>query len=98
MDADTAQRILVVGLPETGKSSFIQALDEVLKHPANPNDLRSSGLANDRCYIQRGKPEFLAGKKLTRTLLPADDASVELWRRTTSDTTRRLVLRVLAFC
>ena len=75
---DDAQRVLVVGLPETGKSSFIQALDEVLRHPATSHDLRASGLAHDRSYIQRGKPEFLAGKKLGRTL-PLDDTSVELW-------------------
>jgi Double-GTPase 1 len=74
-----AQRVLVVGLPETGKSSFIQALDEVLKHPATPHALCSSGLAHDRSYIQSGKAEFLAGEKLDRTKRPLDDTSVELW-------------------
>ena len=71
-------RVLVVGLPETGKSSFIQALDEVLKHPASPNDLRACGLAYDRTYIQKGKKDFLAGKKLGRTILPLENTSVEL--------------------
>jgi len=47
-------------LTRNGKSSFIQALDEVLKHPATPNDLRAYGLAEDRSYIQTGKEKFLA--------------------------------------
>lgn len=72
------ERILVVGLPETGKSSFIQALDEVLKHPVGATDPRSHGLADDRGYIQKNKPEFLAGKKLKRTVQPFEDTSVEL--------------------
>jgi hypothetical protein len=74
-----AKNILVVGLPETGKSSFIQALDEVLKHPRSAADLCSCGLAQDRSYIQSGKAEFLAGKKLTRTTRPLEDTAVELW-------------------
>ena len=74
-----AQLILVIGLPETGKSSFIQAVDEALKHPATPNDLRAFGLADDRSYIQSGKENFLAGTKPGRTDLQQDDTSVELW-------------------
>jgi len=74
-----ASRVLVIGLPETGKSSFIQALDEVLKHPATPNDLCGAGLAHDRSYIQIDKSDFLAGKKLNRTRRPLEDTSVELW-------------------
>jgi len=72
------RRVLVVGLPETGKSSFIHALDEVLKHPVTPHDLRSYGLAPDRSYIQSGKPKFLAGQKLDRTDRQIEDTSVEL--------------------
>lgn len=74
-----SQRILVVGLPESGKSSFIQAVDEALKHPMTQNDLRSFRLADDRNYIQSGKENFLAGKKPGRTDLNQDDTSVELW-------------------
>jgi len=73
------QRVLIIGLPETGKTSFIQALDEVLKHPASAQDLCASGLAHDRSYIQSGKADFLAGKKLGRTLRPLENTSVELW-------------------
>ncbi len=73
------KRVLVVGLPETGKTSFIQALDEVLKHSAIKSDLRASGLAHDRSYIQSGKKDFFAGKKLGRNIRPANDSSVELW-------------------
>ena len=58
------QRVLIIGLPETGKTSFIQALDEVLKHPASAQDLCASGLAHDRSYIQSARPIFLRGKSL----------------------------------
>lgn len=74
-----SHQILVVGLPESGKSSYIQAVDEALKHPATPDDLHSFRLADDRGYIQSGKENFLAGKKLGRTDLQQDDTSVELW-------------------
>jgi len=73
------KRVLVVGLPETGKSSFIHALDEVLRHPASSSNLRTSGLAHDRSYLQSGKKDFLAGKKLGRNIRPAEDTCVELW-------------------
>jgi len=73
------QRVLVLGLPETGKSSFIQALDEVLKHPSTPNALQVDGLAHDRSYIQGGKPNFLAGKKLIRNDRQEATNSAELW-------------------
>jgi len=71
-------RVLVLGLPETGKSSFIQALDEVLKHPATPESLCRDGLADDRSYIHAGKPSFLAGEVPGRTDRQIDDTSVEL--------------------
>lgn len=73
------KQLLVVGLPETGKSSFIHALDEVLKHPASGSNLKASGLAHDRSYLQSGKKDFLAGKKLGRNIRPVEDTSVELW-------------------
>jgi hypothetical protein len=72
------QRVLVIGLPGTGKSSFIQALDEVLKHPPSAEALCADGLAHDRSYIQDGKPKFLAGEKLVRTDRQLDNTSVEL--------------------
>lgn len=73
------KRLLVIGLPETGKSSFIQALDEVLKHPDTPLDLRSCGLAHDRSYLQSGKEKFRAGEVLGRTDRQMHSTSVELW-------------------
>jgi hypothetical protein len=73
------QRLLVLGLPDTGKSSFIQALDEVLKHPSTPDALQADGLAHDRSYIQSGKPSFLAGKQLPRTDRQENTNSAELW-------------------
>ena len=73
------QKILVVGLPETGKSSFIQAVDEVLKHPATDQDLRTCGLAHDRTYIESGKDEYFAGVIPGRTDRNIENTAVELW-------------------
>lgn len=78
---ENPQRILVLGLPETGKSSYVQAVDEVLKHPRAKDALCSEGLANDRSYIQEGKESFLAGQKLQRTDRQLTDTFVELWFR-----------------
>lgn len=71
--------MLVVGLPETGKSSFIQAVDEVLKHPATAQDLRTCGLAHDRTYIESGKDEYFAGEVPGRTDRNIKSTEVELW-------------------
>jgi len=68
---------LMIGLPETGKSSFIQALDEVLKNPQDSNSLCSDGLAQDRSYLNHGKADFVAGKQPDRTNL-LNNSSVEL--------------------
>jgi hypothetical protein len=69
----------VVGLPETGKSSFIQALDEVLRNPRSDKDLRSYGLADDRSYLEREKDRYHAGEELERNNRLTENTSVELW-------------------
>lgn len=75
----TSQRILLVGLPETGKSSYVQAVDEALKHPPTSDDLCEYGLAPDRSYIHGIKEDFLSGRTLGRTDYKKTDTAVELW-------------------
>jgi hypothetical protein len=71
-------QILIVGLPETGKTSFIHALDDLLQNPPTPTSLRSDGLAPDRSYLEIDKENFRAGRKLVHTHSPKE-APPELW-------------------
>jgi hypothetical protein len=71
--------VLIVGLPESGKTSFIQALDEILQNPPSSDALRASGLAYDRSYLERDKAKFRAGQKLDRTERNIQGAPPELW-------------------
>src|ERR1051325_8787877 len=59
--------VLIVGLPEAGKTSFIQAVDDLLQSPTTNDSLRSYGLAPDRTYLELKKPQCRAGKKLKHT-------------------------------
>ncbi len=70
--------LLILGLPDSGKSSFIQAVDEALKHAQDADDLCFDGLSEDRSYLNEGKLTFLAGDPLERTKLHKANTSVEL--------------------
>jgi GTPase SAR1 family protein len=72
-------QLLIVGLPEAGKTSFIHALDDLLQRPQSPDALRSYGLALDRTYLERDKKTFRAGKKIVHTHRSLEDAPPELW-------------------
>ena len=78
---DTPFQLLIVGLPESGKTSFIQAVDEVLQNPISPDALCASGLAYDRTYLEKDKPDFRAGNKLPRTERHLQGPPPELWFR-----------------
>ena len=76
---ENEHQLLVVGLPETGKTSFIHAVDDLLQSPPTPEALRSYGLAGDRSYLERDKRSFRAGKKLVHTERSLQEAAPELW-------------------
>lgn len=63
----TPQQLLIAGLADAGKSSFIHAVDDLLHHPAADDALRASGLAEDRIYLEKEKSSFRAGEELERT-------------------------------
>jgi hypothetical protein len=71
--------LLMVGLPEAGKTSFIHAVDELLQNPPTPTALRSYGLARDRSYLERDKAKFRAGEKLKHTERNLQGPPPELW-------------------
>jgi len=78
MTAEKEQNLLVIGLAEAGKSSFIQAVDDLLQNPPNAEALKNYGLAKDRSYLERHKPKFRAGKLIGRTERDLQGATPEL--------------------
>lgn len=72
-------QLLIVGLPEAGKTSFIHALDDLLQSPQSPDALRSYGLAPDRTYLERDKEKFRGGKKIVHTHRSLEGPPPELW-------------------
>jgi hypothetical protein len=76
---ENEHQLLAVGLPETGKTSFIHAVDDLLQSPPTPEALRCYGLARDRSYLERDKASFRAGKKLVHTERSLQDPAPELW-------------------
>ena len=61
------KRLVIVGLPEVGKTSFIQAVDEVLQDPPNAQAFRSYKLAADRTALETLKGKFRGGLPVGRT-------------------------------
>src|SRR4051812_1731038 len=78
MNVDESQ-LLMVGLADSGKTSFLHAVDELLQNPPNADALRSFGLATDRTYLERDKSKFRAGHRLERTERTLQGAPAELW-------------------
>src|SRR5260370_1170458 len=60
-------RLLLVGLPQTGKTNFITALDIVLENQADPDGWKGDTFAADRTYLQDLRASWLAGEELNRT-------------------------------
>jgi hypothetical protein len=64
---ENEHNLLIVGLPDAGKTSFIHSVDDVLQNATTSDCLRSYALATDRTYLEEEKPQFRAGKKLKPT-------------------------------
>jgi len=59
--------ILLVGLPETGKTNFLVGLDVILDDQVDPNGLVHSEHADDRAYLEPLRAQWLRGEKLDHT-------------------------------
>jgi hypothetical protein len=71
--------LLIVGLPEAGKTSYIHAVDELLQSPPSADALRAYGLAEDRSYLERDKEKFRGAKTLEHTERNLQGPIPELW-------------------
>lgn len=85
-----ATELLFLGLPETGKTSYFLALDEVLQ--SEQHGLISTGFAANRIYLEKAKVLWRAGEKISRTnLVPTDEPIELLVRHRNSNAVARLV-------
>ena len=66
----------LVGLPETGKTTYLAALDEIIETQQTPGGLVSAGFSEDRAYLQPIREAWLRGDDMPRTT--AGDAVARL--------------------
>jgi hypothetical protein len=86
----TATELLFLGLPDTGKTTFFIALDEVLQ--TEQHSLVSNGFATNRAYREKAKVMWRAGEKISRTNLAQVNEPVELLvRHSESDAVAHLI-------
>lgn len=85
---DSRHRILMVGLPSTGKSTFLAALWHVVESEEIADSLQADHLQPDREYVNRIRDAWLACEQVPRTSTentatmvlrePESDATVEV--------------------
>jgi hypothetical protein len=68
--------LLFLGLPETGKTTYFIALDELLQ--TEQHGLVSNGFAANRAYLEKAKVMWRAGEIISRTNLAPVNEPVEL--------------------
>ena len=86
----TTTELLFLGLPETGKTTFFVALDEVIQRQTDKHGLASDGFAANRSYIEGAKKLWRAGKPVGRTLQVTDEKVELLVKHTQTNTRIRL--------
>lgn len=73
----SGRRNLVIGLPESGKTTFIAAFWHVAESEEVPSSLRVKQLTGDRAYLNRLREAWLRCEPVGKTL-PADDTVVRM--------------------
>ena len=78
-DASTRNQasFFLVGLPKTGKSTYLAALDEIIETQRTPGGLESAGFSEDREYLQLLREAWLRGQDMPRTT-PGNDSIARL--------------------
>lgn len=69
---DTAQKQLLIGLPATGKTTFLAALWHVVDSEEIPGSLRLQMLDGDRTYLNKIRNDWLSCRPLDRTTITAE--------------------------
>jgi Double-GTPase 1 len=70
---------LMIGLPGTGKSTFLAALWHVIRnHDAVPGALRLAGVRGDRTYLNRIEQQWLACLPIERTSVSGQAVTIRI--------------------
>jgi hypothetical protein len=78
MSASSQPRLVLIGMPETGKSTFLGAFWGLVQSPLEPA-VREASFAGDRSYIQRLAEQVARGQEIDRTGVDTNEAmAVEL--------------------
>lgn len=86
----SATDLLFLGLPDTGKTTYLIAVDEILQ--TEKYGLKSNGFAKNRAYLDKAKVMWRAGEKISRTNLTPTKEPVELLvRHSDSDVVAHLI-------
>lgn len=77
--SDTGLSHLMIGLPGTGKSTFLAALWHVIRnHDAVPGALRLAGVRGDRTYLNRIEQQWLACLPIERTKVGGHEVAIRI--------------------
>jgi hypothetical protein len=78
MTTNSQPRLALIGMPQTGKSTFLGAFWGVIQSPLEPA-VREASFAGDRSYIQRLAEQVARGREIDRTGVDTNEAmAVEL--------------------
>jgi len=78
MTTASQPRLALIGMPQTGKSTFLGAFWAVVQSPLEPA-IREASFAGDRSYIQRLAEQVARGQEIDRTGVDTNEAmEVEL--------------------
>lgn len=69
MIAKTRSKVLMVGLPQSGKTTFLAALWHIVQETGVPSSLRLKELRGDRTYLNRIREAWFACRPLDRTTI-----------------------------
>jgi hypothetical protein len=83
---------LMVGLPETGKTTFLAAFWHVVKSEEVPGSLRLVRLDGDQEYLNRIADQWSKCQRLDRTLLGSEVETTMLLRNPSDDLVARLTI------
>jgi hypothetical protein len=67
---------LIVGLPQSGKTTFLAALSHVVLSRDVPNSLQYNGLDDKRDYIRYIKDQWLSAERIERTTLSTEETVI----------------------
>ena len=94
MTASNEIKLSMLGLPESGKSTFIAALWEIVRSSSVPQALKLERLIGDSTYIVKLHREWSAGRPLPRTYMGQEGVVTILLRdnNTTPNTITEIFL------